>query len=63
MLWKILCYNINLRLEVVIDLTVGLKLTVFLKEIFYEDFYAIPLAMHYPKNLICTFGGMLILFL
>jgi len=45
-------------MEVVIDLTVGLKLTVFLKVIFHEDFSANALFMHCTENLPRNFGGM-----
>jgi len=45
-------------MEVVIDLTVGLKLTVFLKVIFHEDFSANDLFMHCTEHLPRIFGGM-----
>jgi len=55
---KIYCCHIKLRPEVAVDLTVGLKLTVFLKVIFHEDFSANSLFTHYPENLHQNFRGI-----
>ncbi|OPX24622.1 MAG: hypothetical protein B1H05_04895 [Candidatus Cloacimonas sp. 4484_140] len=52
------CCHIKLRLEVVINLIVGLKLTVFLKVISREDFSANSLFMHYSENLHQNFRGI-----
>ena len=55
---KIYCCHIKLRPEVAVDLTVGLKLTVFLKVIFHEVFSANSLFIHYPENLLRIFSGI-----